>query len=311
MLILSAPIGFSVPRNLSSLKDVIETTFVRAEITPNSLSRVDKAVIKGDKSIRLVEMYDILSSIGKRQIISSVDGLGAAVDSLKANDAAITENSVNRVWDYKIGSLPDGKDVGVRIKASEIDRGGYLLTTYLYLEDRSTGEIQPLGGVTIHRWGMPYQVNALGTTLHGASVAEDVQSFIKALRVYEFKDRYVAFFAAQEDLGKKYGYIHYFRIFVIPKAKKGEEGWFEPYYISWDVQGVKEKLKFVDEKFAVGYDGRKFYFTVVVGVGDGKKGYSSVGVVDQKNKRLYSIVSSLNWDWSPSKDIEYVILSAR
>ncbi len=76
-------------------------------------------------------IYNTLKSGEKRQIISSVDGLGAAVDSLKANDAAVIEYHDKRVFDYKVGSLSGGKDVGVRVKASEIDRGGYLLTTYL------------------------------------------------------------------------------------------------------------------------------------------------------------------------------------
>ncbi len=159
---------------------------------------------------------------------------------------------VDRVFDYKVGSLSGGKDVYVRVKAKNVSRGGYSLFVYSYIVDRNDpSDTVYLGGVGLERWGMPYQVNALGTTLHGASVAEDVQSFIKALRVYEFKDRWVAFFAADHPTPSGTKRTHIYRIFVIPKAKEGEEGWFEPYYMAGDLPGMKRPIKEVYDVFAV------------------------------------------------------------
>ncbi len=69
-----------------------------------------------------------------RQIISSVDGLGAAVDSLTKHKVTVLETykdgGLSR--DYKVGSLSGGKDVYVRVKAKGIGPGGYSLITYLF-----------------------------------------------------------------------------------------------------------------------------------------------------------------------------------
>ena len=166
----------------------------------------------------------------------------------------------------------------------------------------------------MRRWGMPYQVNALGTTLHGASVAEDVQSFIKALRVYEFKDRYVAFFAAQEYMPRAKEYIHYFRIFVIPKAKKGEEGWFEPYYISWDVgNDVKKELsEALADVYFVGTlseKEKKFNYMLIAEMGK-KKRYFQAGRVNEVKETYSYVVGTINTgDWKPRRDVDVVSLS--
>ncbi len=187
-----------------------------------------------------------------RQIISSVDGLGAAVDSLKANDASVFEFQHEKVYDYKVGSLSGGKDVYVKVFANAIGPGGYNLIVDAYLLDRNNpSDTIYLGGVGLRRWGMPHASTNTARPWKFADLAEDVQSFIKALRVYEFKDRWVAFFAAQEYLDEIDKYKHKFRIFVIPKAKKGEEGWFEPYYMAGDLPGMKRPLKEVYDVFAV------------------------------------------------------------
>ncbi len=156
---------------------------------------------------------------------------------------------------------------------------------------------------------MPYNTNPSDPRngLYYAHLHEDVQSFIKALRVYEFKDRWVAFFAAQEYLDEIDKYKHMFRIFVIPKAKKGEKGWFEPYYIAGDLPGMKRPIKEVYDVFAV-YDGnlvgtilavlekegnqfKEFYGTSFVVMG--KKVYSETQWtkgVKMPNKELYEYV---------------------
>jgi len=269
------------------------------------------------ENVSILKLGDVMNNYVNthRQIISSVDGLEAVVDSLKSDDATITEYSVERVFDYKIGSLSDGKDVYARVKAKGIGGGGYSLIVYLYLVDKEAQDTIGLGGISLRRWGMPYNTNPSNPQdgLYYARLYEDVQTFIKALRVYEFKDRYVAFFSAQEYLPRMKTYIHYHNIYVFPKAKEGEgKKKVTPSVIRWEVQGAKEKLKFVDEVFAVGgRKNEKFYFALVVGVGDGKKGYSSIGLVDQEKRKLYSIISSLNWDWSPPGNIEYIVLSSR
>ncbi len=250
------------------------------------------------------DAYLLLDSLSKHQIISSVDGLGAAVDSLKKHKVTVLETykdgGLSR--DYKVGSLSGGKDVYVGVKAWAIGRGGYSLSVALYLKDRNNGTILPLGGVDVRRWGMPYNTNPSDPRngLNYAHLHEDVQSFIKALRVYEFKDRWVAFFAAQEFYDEEIGYKHIYRIFVIPKAKEGEEGWFEPYMIVWDVQGVKEKLYDTMFKVALNESEDKLYFIIVAGIGEGgKKGYLNVGYVDEVKKRLYGYIDKIDISWDP------------
>ena len=289
----------------------VKVTEVYGQVNFSPLKNFERFVLEyGEKEskIRVRDAYLLLDSLSKRQIISSVDGLGAAVDSLKANDASVFEFQHEKVYDYKVGSLSGGKDVGVRVKASEIDQGGYLLTTYLYLEDRNTGEIQPLGGITIHRWGMPHASTNTARPWKFADLAEDVQSFIKALRVYEFKDMWVAFFAAQEYMPRAKEYIHYFRIFVIPKAMEGEEGWFEPYMIVWDVSGVKYPIEGTMEVF---YPfGSKFYYVIAVGLegGDKKRGYVHIGYADVEKKKLYYVVTQGGLDNSVKDQVKFVSL---
>ena len=240
-----------------------------------------------------------------------MDGLGAAVDSLKANDATVMQADVEKVFDYKVGSLSGGKDVYVGVEARNISRGGYSLLVYLYLVDRNTGDTLSLQGLGLSRWGMPYNTNPSDPRngLNYAHLHEDVQSFIKALRVYEFKDRWVAFFAAQEvfDEDIEFKYDHKFRIFVIPKAKEGEEGWFEPYYMAGDLPGMKRPIKEVYDVFAVykgnlvgtilavlekeGNQFKEFYGTSFVVMG--KKVYSETQWtkgVKMPNKELYEYV---------------------
>ncbi len=220
---------------------------------------------RGEKIIEPFDAYDIIDLLSKRQIISSVDGLGAAVDSLKANDASVFEFQHEKVYDYKVGSLSGGKDVYVRVKAKGIGPGGYSLITYLYLVDRNTQDTVGLGGISLRRWGMPHASTNTARPWKFADLAEDVQSFIKALRVYEFKDRYVAFFAAQEvfDEDIEFKYDHKFRFFVIPKAMEGEEGWFEPYGVVWDVPGAKDELADVYFVSALSEGGKRFNYMLV------------------------------------------------
>ena len=190
-----------------------------------------------------------------RQIISSVDGLGAAVDSLKANDATVMQADVEKVFDYKVGSLSGGKDVYVKVTANGIGPGGYSLIFEAYLLDRNNpSDTIYLGGVGLRRWGMPHTLRNSPIERRFAYLWEDVQSFIKALRVYEFKDRWVAFFAADHPTPSGTKHTHKFRIFVIPKAMEGEEGWFEPYYMAGDLPGMKRPIKEVYDVFAV-YNG--------------------------------------------------------
>jgi len=229
-----------------------------------------------------------------------VDGLEAVVDSLKSDDATITENSVDRVFYYKIGSLSNGKDVYARVKAWGIGGGGYSLSVYLYLQDRRDSTIQALGGTSLRRWGMPYNTNPTNPQdgLYYARLYEDVQTFIKALRVYEFKDRYVAFFAADAPTPSGRKHTHIFNTYVFPKAKKGEEGWFGPYLIKWEVQGAPEAIHDVQLGFAVNNEKDKFFYILGVGVGDkGEKGYANIGFVDQKNKKIYYAKALYDIDW--------------
>ena len=256
-------------------------------------------------------LFDKRKPYKSRQIISSVDGLGAAVDSLKANDAAVIEYHDKRVYDYKIGSLSDGKDVYVEVTANGIGPGGYSLIFEAYLLDRNNpSDTIYLGGVGLRRWGMPHTLRNSPIERRYAYLWEDVQSFIKALRVYEFKDRYVAFFAAQEYLDEIGKYKPKFRIFVIPKAKKGEEGWFEPYYISWDVQGVKEALADVYFVGTLSEKEKKFNYMLIAEMGKKKKRYFQAGRVNEVKGRISYAVGTINTgDWKPGKDIDFVSLS--
>ncbi len=153
---------------------------------------------------------------------------------------------------------------------------------------------------------MPHTLRNSPIERRFAYLWEDVQSFIKALRVYEFKDRWVAFFAAQEYMPRAKEYIHYFRIFVIPKAKKGEEGWFEPYMIVWDVQGSPEPINYADLLFTYNSAMDKFYYLLEVGVGDGNRGYVNVGIVYEKLKKIYYSTGPVDIDWKPSNKVMVV-----
>ncbi len=86
------------------------------------------------KDLSIGEIYNLVKEQERRQIISSVDGLGAAVDSLTKHKVTVLETykdgGLSR--DYKVGSLSGGKDVYVRVKAKGIGPGGYSLITYLF-----------------------------------------------------------------------------------------------------------------------------------------------------------------------------------
>ncbi len=268
------------------------------------------------KDLSIGEIYNLVKEQERRQIISSVDGLGVAVDSLKANDAAVIEYHDKRVFDYKVGSLSGGKDVYVRVKAKNISRGGYSLLVYLYLVDRNTRDTLGLGGLGLSRWGMPHTLRNSPIERRFAYLWEDVQSFIKALRVYEFKDengnvRYVAFFAAQEYMPRAKEYIHYYNIAVISEEGEGTgaEKKFEPYMIVWRVPGVPEEINNV--YFASYYSSvnKKFYYSLMVSVGDGSKGYTHLGFVDEREKSLYWVGGNVDLEFDPIKKGKVYIVS--
>jgi len=305
-------------------------------VSPNFLEAKSKKVISMDDVVNIIKtgrsqsatidevsildlgdfMYNY--TVTHRQIISSVDGLEAVVDSLKSDDATITENSVDRVFDYKIGSLSDGKDVYARVKAKNISRGGYSLLVYLYLVDRSTGDTLGVGGIGLSRWGMPYNTNPTNPQdgLYYAHLYEDVQTFIRALRVYEFDDRYVAFFSAQEDLGEDMEdvgrYNHIFNTYVFPKAKEGEEGWFKPYVGRIEIPGMKLPLKKVNDIFAK-YNN---YFTgtilaVLRNNGNVLEEYYGISfAVNEKTERSYAVIESTEGVDIPKDIDEWVILDS-
>ncbi len=267
------------------------------------------------EDVSILKLGDVMNDYvnAHRQIISSVDGLGAAVDSLKANDAAVIEYHDKRVFDYKVGSLSGGKDVYVGVEARNISRGGYSLLVYLYLVDRNTGDTLSLGGLGLSRWGMPHTLRNSPIERRFAYLWEDVQSFIKALRVYEFKDRYVAFFAAQEYYPriKKYKHIH--RVFVIPNAKKGEEGWFEPYYGSIDFPGMKSPLNEVYDVFT-NYD--NYFLGTILAVLKSNNGvleeyYGVSFAVDENSKKPYGIIESTNGVNIPKDVGEWVLIGSK
>ncbi len=272
------------------------------------------------KDLSIGEIYNLVKEQESRQIISSVDGLGAAVDSLKANDAAVIEYHDKRVFDYKVGSLSGGKDVYVKITANGIGPGGYSLIFEAYLLDRNnSNDTIYLGGVALRRWGMPHTLRNSPIERRFAYLWEDVQSFIKALRVYEFKDengnvRYVAFFAAQEYLDEIGEYNHYYNIVVIPEEWMKGEGTgadkkSEPYMIVWRVPGVPEEINNV--YFASYYSSanKKFYYSLMVSVGDGSKGYTHLGFVDEREKSLYWVGGNVDLEFDPIKKGKVYIVS--
>ncbi len=267
---------------------------------------------RGEYVLSPSEAYNAIDLLSKRQIISSVDGLGAAVDSLKANDAAVIEYHDKRVFDYKVGSLSGGKDVYVGVEARNISRGGYSLLVYLYLVDRNTGDTLSLGGLGLSRWGMPHTLRNSPIERRYAYLWEDVQSFIKALRVYEFKDRWVAVFVADHPTPSGTKRTHMYRFFVIPKAKEGEEGWFEPYMIVWDVPGMKEELADVYFVSALSEGGKRFNYMLVAEIGERKdKGYFNLGFIDHAIREASYAVGTVKLDnWEPPKDLRVVSLGS-
>ncbi len=232
------------------------------------------------------------------------------MDSLKANDATVMQADVEKVFDYKVGSLSGGKDVYVKVTANGIGPGGYSLIFEAYLLDRNNpSDTIYLGGVGLRRWGMPHTLRNSPIERRFAYLWEDVQSFIKALRVYEFKDRWVAFFAAQEFYDEEIGYKHIYRIFVIPKAKEGEKGWFEPYYIGWDAGGVKEALADVYFVGTLSEKEKKFNYMLIAEMGK-KKRYFQAGRVNEVKETYSYVVGTINTgDWKPRRDVDVVSLS--
>ena len=278
VLLISAPLYGKAP----TLEDVKNLILAKYRVFANQY-RTD---------ITLKDAVSLLRKLKKKQVQREYDWYKLLVDSLKANDAAITENSVNRVWDYKIGSLSDGRYVYARVEATRISRGGYDLDVDYYLIDKDNDSIY-LGGTSLSRSGMPYGVRALGTTLHGASVAEDVQNVFRTFRVYELKDRYVVIYGCTRDYPydpEDAPYEQVWGIRVVYKREKAEKEKTWGYsVVSWRLHAEKPvRDADFDFEFATSDDGNEFYFFVSVLVDKkNKKGYRIWGYTDEVTRKTF------------------------
>ncbi len=338
-MLTSSPVGYNIRKKTDVLKFTQYKPTSELVVSLNALEAGRKKVSSMEDVINLIKtgrsqsvtiddvsildlgnlMYNY--STTHRQIISSVDGLGAAVDSLKANDAAVIEYHDKRVFDYKVGSLSGGKDVYVKVRAEGIGPGAYTLIVSSYLIDQDNpNDTIYLGAVGLRRWGMPHALRNSPIERRFAYLWEDVQSFIKALRVYEFKDengnvRYVAFFAAQEYMPRAKEYIHYYNIAVTSEEGEGTgaEKKFEPYYGKIVVPGMKMPLKKVNDIFTIYGD----YFTgtilaVLKSNGNVLKEYYGVSfAVNEKTKKPYGVIESSDGIDIPKDVDEWVLIGSK